>query len=111
MKKEQRLTQSRQFARVHSQGKSWANELLVMKAFPNQLELTRFGFSISKRVGKAVIRNRIKRRLRECVQLMSWQPSWDVVFVARGAASTADFSRIRNAVERLNRRSRLTELR
>lgn len=110
MQREQRLTHKKQFATVHSQGRSWANELLIMKAFPNGLELSRFGFSISKHVGKAVVRNRIKRLLREYVQLMPWKPGWDVVFIARSSASEADRTQLKEAVERLNRRSRLREL-
>jgi ribonuclease P protein component len=107
MKREQRLTQEKHFAAVYSQGKSWAGEMLVMKASPNQLEATRFGFSVSKRVGKAVARNRIKRRLRECVQSMSWKPGWDVVLIARSTSATADYGALRKGLDRLNRRAKL----
>lgn len=110
MKTEQRLTHTRQFAAVHNRGRSWASDLLVMKAFPNELEFSRFGFSISKRVGKAVVRNRIKRRLRDCVQSMSWKPGWDVVFIARNAAPTADYSQLKKAVEKLCWQARMKEL-
>lgn len=109
MKREQRLTRTIQFATVYNQGKSWANELLVMKAFPNELGLSRFGFSINKRVGKAVVRNRVKRRLRESVQSMPWKSGWDVVFIARNTASAADYPQLKKAVEQLNRRAKLKE--
>ncbi|RLC93260.1 MAG: ribonuclease P protein component [Chloroflexi bacterium] len=107
MKREQRLTEKNRFAAVYHRGKSWASGPLVMKAYPNRSESTRFGFSVSKRVGKAVVRNRTKRRLRECVQSMTWQPGWDVVFVARSSASSADYAQLREAMERLGQRSRL----
>lgn len=109
MKREQRLTQKSQYTTIQSQGKSWANELLVMKAFPNELEWSRFGFSVSKRVGKAVVRNRVKRLLRECVQLIPCKPGWDVVFIARSTASTADYHQLKGAVEELTRRAKLKE--
>ncbi len=105
MRKEQRLTHSSEYAIVHNQGKSWANKLLVMRAFPNGREHSRFGFSVSKRVGNAVMRNRVKRMLRESVQLSSWKPGWDVVFIARTPTAMADFSEIRQAVNDLAQRS------
>jgi len=109
MRRDQRLTRTAQFAIVYSYGKSWANELLVMKAFSNELKPSRFGFSINKRVGKAVVRNRVKRRLRECVQSVAWKSGWDVVFIAREPASRSSYSHLKKAVEQLNRRARLKE--
>jgi len=109
MKREQRLTQKSQYTTIQSQGKSWANELLVMKAFPNELEWSRFGFSVSKRVGKAVLRNRVKRLLRECARLITCKPGWDIVFIARSSVSTADYYQVKRAVEELTQRAHLLE--
>ena len=109
MKKEHRLTRKSQYTTVYVRGKSWANDLLVMKALPNELELSRFGFSVSKRVGKAVVRNRVRRRLRECVRLMPYEPGWDIVFIARSAASNANYLQINNAMRRLASRAKLLE--
>jgi len=109
MNREQHLTRTDQFATVYNQGRSWANQLLVMKTFPNGLELSRFGFSINKRVGKAVVRNRVRRRLRECVQSMPWKQGWDVVLIVRSTASNADYAEIRKALEQLNRRARMRD--
>ena len=105
--REQRLTRKSQFATVYSQGKSWANDLLVMKAIPNQLGLTRYGFSVSKRVGKAVVRNRVKRLLRETARLTPIEPGWDIIFIPRNAAAAGDYHQIKKAMEELFRRARL----
>ncbi len=107
MRREQRLTQNSQYVTVYSQGKSWVNRLLVMRALPNGLEWSRFGFSVSKRVGNAVVRNKVKRMLRESVRLSSWEPAWDVVFIARTGASTADYREIKRAVDDLAQRARV----
>ena len=110
MKREQRLTRKSQYTTVYSQGKSWVNELLVMKAIPNGLEFSRFGFSVSKRVGKAVVRNRVRRRLRECLFLAPCKPGWDMVFIARTTTSKADYHQLKRAVEELTRRAHLIKL-
>ena len=109
MKREQRLTQKSQYTSVYSQGKSWVNELLVMKAIPNGLELSRFGFSVSKRVGNAVVRNRVRRRLRECLLLTPCKPGWDIVFIARNPASKVDYHQLKKAVEELTLRANLLQ--
>ncbi len=108
MQKKGRLTQSSQYGMVYEKGKSWANELLVLKALPNELEVTRYGLSVSRRVGNAVRRNRVKRLIRESMRLIEVKPGWDVVFIARNPASTANYWRVKRAVEDLLSRGRLS---
>lgn len=107
MKSDKYLTKSAQYASVYNKGSSWKNALIVMKASPNGLNMSRYGLSVSKRVGMAVVRNRIKRLLREILRIVPLQPGWDIVFIARPLAATADFTGINKSVEDLLSRARL----
>ena len=78
-----------------------------MKAMPNGLDLSRYGFSVTKKVGNAVQRNRLKRLLREIMRVQSLEPGWDMVFMTRSAAADADYHKLEGAVIRLLGRARL----
>jgi ribonuclease P protein component len=101
MKGEGRLTKPEQYTRVYNQGISKADRLLVLKALPNQLELSRFGISVSKRVGKAVTRNRIKRLLREILRVSCLNPGWDFVFIVRNPAANSHYHQLEESVRSL----------
>ena len=98
MRGKQYLTKAEQYATVYNKGTSWVNSVAVLKALPNNLELSRYGFSVSSRVGGAVIRNRIKRRLREIIRQIQLKAGWDVIFIARPAAATKDYAVLKNSV-------------
>lgn len=64
---------------------------------------------MSQRIGNAVVRNRVKRRLREVVRLADIETGWDLVFMARSPAAQAEFEQLRQAVHDLLRRARVAQ--
>jgi len=109
MKESQALTKRAQYVLVYQQGRAWVDSLLVMKALPNGLSLSRYGFSVTRKVGKAVQRNRLKRLLREIMRLQVLRPGWDIVFIVRREAVAADFHQLEKAVTKLLAQARLLE--
>lgn len=107
MDKRERLRARRDFLAVYRRGRAWTHRFLVLRTLPNDLTHSRYGFVVSKRLGKAVARNRLKRRLREGVRLVTVRPGWDVVFLARTPAATATYKELREALVDLLTRARL----
>jgi ribonuclease P protein component len=102
--REHRLTDRRDFQRVFHHGQSFANRYLVIYYLKNRNSGTfRVGFSVSKKVGKAVVRNRVKRLLREAFRLQSGQirEPYDLVVIARPSAAELEFDRMMQNVQHL----------
>ena len=87
MRRERRLKKSREFAAVRKEGRSWADQVLVLVIRRNGLPVTRFGFAVGRGVGNAVVRNRVKRRLRSVASDSSVAQGWDLVVIARKRAA------------------------
>ena len=109
MHKRLRLQRKTDFDAVFKDGRAWHNELLVLRSVANALEHNRFGFVTSKRLGNAVTRNRVRRRLREAIRVLPMTPGWDVVISAKTAASRADFHELNRAAVDLLGRAKLLE--
>ena len=78
----------------HSNGQ--ANSCLVLYARKNRSGINRVGITVSKKLGKAVIRNRVRRRIREAYRLNeeAFLPGWDIVIVARSRAVGVSFQKL-----------------
>ena len=107
MRGEENLTKQTQYTLVYDEGRSWVSSLLVMKALPNGLALSRYGFSVSRQVGKAVVRNKVKRWLREILRVTPLKPGWDIVFIARPSTATTNYAELKKSAEGLLSRARL----
>lgn len=79
----------------------------MVKALRNDLGVTRYGFAVGKRLGGAVVRNRLRRLLREGVWRIPVDSGWDIVIVARSSAVMADYHQLRDAMQALLGRAHL----
>jgi ribonuclease P protein component len=112
LKKQYRLTSSAQIKELKQRGRSWHNRWLVLVKRASDRPESRFAFSVSRRLGNAVVRNRTRRAIRECIRrrLPSIAKGWDVLLIARSPAKEASFAQIDQAVADLIHRSRLQTL-
>ena len=105
--KEVRLRRRSEFLRVQEKGHKLTADCLLCLVLPNGRAdgLTRLGLTVSTKVGISVVRNRIRRRLRELfrVRKASLPKGLDMVFIARSSAKDADWPRIVRAYERIER--------
>ena len=109
MYKDQRLKKSKDFNNVIRNGGSWANQTLVLICYFSGFSSTRVGYSVSKRVGNAVTRNKIKRRLREIIRKEDLPGGWDIVFIARKQCSISNYLTLSHSVKSLFRRAKLID--
>lgn len=94
------LKKNSDFKKVYTKGKSAANRYLVLYKFPNKESERRFGFSISKKVGKAVCRNRLRRILKEIcrLNLERFPDGYDFIFIVRQSASDQEYRQLEKHV-------------
>ena len=106
------LKKNSDFQRLYARGKSAVNPYLVVYCRKNREGRTRFGYTVSSKLGHAVVRNRVRRRLREIVRLNRARlvPGYDVVVVARSRAVDCEYRRLEEAFLRaLKKLGLLTE--
>ena len=109
MQRRQRLTGSKRFSQIHTEGSSAANKLLVIRYLANGCDCSRFGFLVNKRIGNAAERNKVKRRLREAVRLNPVKAGWDALFIARRGTADAKYQDLKDATNNLLQRANLVE--
>lgn len=109
LSRERRIVKSKDFRRIYRSGRKVKGKLLSLYYFPTRQGITRFGYSISKKVGQAVARNKLKRRLREICRnhLNIFQPGLDVVLVARENAGAVAYDELEAEVLNLGRRGKI----
>lgn len=110
MKHTQSLKKTPEFRNVYRRGKSVVNRYLVLYKCNNNQGINRLGISVSKKVGKSVVRSKVTRLIKESYRLKEdtiQYPGLDFVIVARTAASEASYSDISKALEHLLKQHKL----
>lgn len=106
-----RLRRTADFDRVYSSGKRLASFELKLIFAPSPVGATRLGLSVSRRIGNAVVRNRVKRLLREAFRLNKHQvkKGYDILLVARKGVEDLKFRQVEMLVMELFRKGGLLE--
>ena len=94
------LKKNYEFHRLYSKGKSAVTPFLVVYARKTKRSSSRIGFTVSTKLGHAVVRNRVRRRLREIYRLHEAEtlPGTELVIVARSRAVTASYRQLERAM-------------
>ena len=106
-----RLSRGDEFDSVYREGTVISGPLLVVRAKRNEVGTTRWGFAVGKRLSKkAVVRNRLRRQLREAIRQLPLDEGWDIIVQARPKAMAAPFTALQqDLVQRLKRAGALRE--
>ena len=101
MNKKQRIKKNAEFQTIFKKGKSFANRQFVVYCLNNEEDYYRVGLSVSKKVGNAVVRNRIKRYIRQTLLEINDQvfPNMDYIIIARNPAAKLDFHETKKSME------------
>jgi ribonuclease P protein component len=106
LSRDERLRHRREFLNCYRRGRRRHGSLLILYVFPNALSHPRLGITASRKVGDAVVRHRLKRRIKEVYRRWSGRrslPAMDLVVHAKPQAGMADFQTLRRELLRLLR--------
>jgi ribonuclease P protein component len=97
------LSRPQDFKALQERGTVRSHPLLATRILRTDVGPTRFGFATGRVLGPAVVRNRVRRRLREALRSMgpSLRPGWDVLVIARPAIVEADVRMVTHSLRRL----------
>lgn len=109
MGKRLRLRHAEDFAGLQREGSRYRHPFFILSVRANGLAHNRYGFITAKRLGKAVVRNRARRLLRESVRLLhpSLTPGFDALWIARPDIAGQSFATVQRAVRETCRRAAL----
>ncbi|MCL6638576.1 MAG: ribonuclease P protein component [Firmicutes bacterium] len=101
------IKKNKEFRKVFGSGNYAADRYMVIYYKPNMLGATRFGFTVSKKTGKAVVRNRIRRLFKEACRLNRelFRDGFDYVLLARRDLAGRDYRQVEESIKKLLKRA------
>ena len=104
-----RIRKNTEFRTVYRRGKSFSNLLLLLYIYRNGRDINRCGISVSKKVGKSVIRSRVKRLISESYRLNNegLKTGYDLVFIARNPSNSKNYKEVESALKNLLKKAGL----
>lgn len=107
--REFRITTAQEYNNIYKNGNKIPGRYIILYVLPNLLGYNRYGLVTSKKVGKAVQRNRTKRQLREIIRQMDplRQQGYDFVLIARYNSSEADYLQLEKDLNILMRKAKV----
>lgn len=111
MKSENRLRKRKHFNYIYKNGESRFSSVLQMVFIKNKIKPFKVGFSVSKKIGKSVVRNKVKRRLREIVRAYTnnINQNYNYIFVAKKGIEEKSFEELKQEVKNLLLKANLYE--
>lgn len=100
MEKKHRIRKNMEFKQVYKTGKSYGNRNLVLYISKNKLEHTRIGFTVTKKIGNAVVRNRVRRMMKEICRLNfhKIKPGYDLIFISKKSVVGMEYDELEKSV-------------
>lgn len=109
MKSTEKIKKNIEFREVYNNKDSMANKLLIIYIMKNDQNINKVGFTVSKKVGKSIVRNRVKRLIRESYRINEdyVKKGYKIVFVARNTAREKSMKEIESAVIHLLKKKKI----
>ena len=112
MKNTVSLKENRELSRLYRSGKCIPADALVIYFKKNKLGINRLGITCTKKIGKAVVRNKVRRRIKESYREIEDRlvgATYDIIIVARVKAASSDYKKISSALRYLCNKASLFE--
>lgn len=109
MRKDYRLRTNRDFDKVYKHGKNYWNKNLTIYVRKNDLEKTRFGYCITKKIGNSVVRNKVRRKMQEIIRLefQDIKNGYDIVIIPKKNTVDIGYKEMESSINHLLKKSRM----